>query len=198
MSEAGQEKKFVVSPNVQQDFIDAGNSEWDRLEYLVSEILPNTFTEALSRTEQKMMIFVNSKARVDWLTGHLREAGWPAIGVSGDKMQEEREWIFANFKSGANNILVATDVMGRGMDFENVRCVVNFELPDDITDYIHRVGRTGRIGKRLLRGFALSFVTDRDWEVLPGLDQMFQHCNLEVPAVLRSKIDEYNRQPKRW
>ena len=190
VAEETQERKFVVSSNVEQDFLDVGSNYHERLNYLLSHILPSTFTETLSRSEQKMIIFVNSKSLVDQLTDSLRNAGWPAIGISGDKLQKERQWIFSNFKSGANNILVATDVMGRGMDFENVRCVLNFDLPDEIEDYIHRVGRTGRIGKKILRGFALSFVTSRDWNIMKGLEQMLNDCNLPVPNLLKEKIEQ--------
>ena len=198
ISEEDQRRKLVVSPNVQQDFIDAGSNYYDRVNYLLKEILPNTFSENLSKTEQKMIIFVNSKKLVDELTSTIREAGWPAIGVSGDKLQEEREWIFKSFKSGAVNILIATDVMSRGMDFENVRCVLNFDLPDEIEDYIHRVGRTGRIGKKILRGYALSFITSNDWYILPGLEKMFEHCNLEIPHILREKILEYQSKTNKY
>ena len=190
---AGQSEKLLVSATVEQTFISVGDSEYDKLEFLASSILPDTFTDRLSRCEQKVMIFANSKTRVDWLTESLRTAGWPAIGVHADKVQEEREWIFTNFKNGTTNILVATDVMGRGMDFEDVRCVVNFDLPMSIEAYIHRVGRTGRCGKKTKKGYALSFVTGREWDILPGLEKMFIHSELEIPSVLAERIADYRK-----
>jgi ATP-dependent RNA helicase DDX5/DBP2 len=189
----GHSRKLIVSATVEQTFIAVGDSEWDKLDFLASKILPDTFTDRLSRCEQKMMIFVNSKRRVDWLTERLRNAGWPAIGVHADKVQEEREWIFSNFKNGTCNILVATDVMGRGMDFEDVRCVVNFDLPLSIEAYIHRVGRTGRFGKKTKKGYALSFVGTREWDILPGLEQMFIDSGLETPSVLLERIAAYKQ-----
>lgn len=190
VAESDQCEKLIVSANVEQTFISGCNSFWEKLQHLTETILPETFTESLSRTEQKMIVFVNSKKLVDKLTGALREAGWPAIGIHSDKVQEEREWIFRNFKDGTNNIMIATDVMGRGMDFEDVRCVVNFDLPTAIETYIHRVGRTGRIGKRIKKGYALSFVSTVDWEILPGLERMFIDCGLEVPPTLGEKISQ--------
>jgi ATP-dependent RNA helicase DDX5/DBP2 len=196
VAEEAQSEKLIVSENVEQTFIDAGDTRERRIDHLASEILPNTFTESLSRAEQKMIIFANSKEAVDNITDQLREAGWPAIGTHADKVQEEREWIYSNFKSGVCNILVATDVMARGMDFEDVRCVVNFDLPQSIESYIHRVGRTGRIGKKIKRGYALSFITSKEWDILPGLETMFKDCNLQVPDILKGKIDEFHRYRK--
>jgi len=198
IADSDQMERLVVSQNVVQQFAEAGDSLWDRVQFLISDVLPGTFTESLSRVEQKMMIFCNSKDRVDEVTGKLREAGWPAIGVHSGKVQEEREWIFSNFKSGASNILVATDVMGRGMDFEDVRCVVNFDLPDSIEAYIHRVGRTGRIGKKVKKGYALSFLTTRDSWILPGLEKMLGDSGLEVPELLRTKIEAHKTLRASW
>ena len=192
VAEQSQCEKLIVSANVEQTFIAGFNSFHEKFEYLSASILPDTFTESLSRTEQKIIVFVNAKKRVDQLTEKLREAGWPAVGIHADKLMEEREWIFKNFKDGTNNILIATDVMGRGMDFEDVRCVVNFDLPVAIETYIHRVGRTGRIGKKIKKGYALSFVSTVDWEILPGLEQMFTDCGLEVPTCLAEKIKQHN------
>ena len=192
IGEESQSSKLTVSPNVQQTFVAAGDSFGDRLQYLTEIILPGTFTEALSRVEQKIIIFVNSKTRVVELTDALREAGWPAVGTNSDKTQEERRWVYENFTSGVSNILVATDMMGRGMDFQDVRCVVNFELPTTIETYIHRVGRTGRIGKRSLKGYALSFITTREWDILPGLETMFALSGMDVPEIFQKKLREYH------
>ena len=138
------------------------------------------------------MIFANSKTRVDEVTEGLRAAGWPAVGFHSDKSQAEREWIFENFKTGVCNILVSTDVMGRGMDFEDVRAVVNFDLPDSIEAYVHRVGRTGRIGKKVKKGYALSFLSKRDWLILPGLEKLLSDSGLEVPENLQKRIEEFH------
>jgi ATP-dependent RNA helicase DDX5/DBP2 len=179
--------QLIVSQNVEQQFARVGNSEWERIQFLIETVLPDTFSESLARSEQKVIVFCNSQRKVDKVTENLREAGWPAVGVHAGKVQEEREWIFSNFKSGACNILVATDVMGRGMDFENVRCVVNFELPPTIQAFIHRVGRTGRIGKKVRKGYALSFITDGDKYLLPELAKMLETSGLDVPDLLRPK-----------
>ena len=196
VADADSMSHLVVSSNVDQQFAEAGDSEYDRIHYLSKTVLPGTFTQSLSRSEQKVMIFANSKAKVDLVTEQLRIAGWPAIGVHGGKTQEEREWIFSSFKSGVCNILVATDVMGRGMDFEDVRCVVNFDLPESIEAYIHRVGRTGRIGKKLRKGYALSLLTSRDWDILKGLEKMLHDSGIEISPVLAHRIEKYRNYQK--
>ena len=198
IGEVDQMERLVVSSNVQQQFAEAGDSLWHRTQFLLTDVLPGTFTGSLSRAEQKMMIFCNSKRAVDEVTRNLRDAGWPAVGVHSGKVQEEREWIFSNFKSGASNILVATDVMGRGMDFEDVRCVVNFDLPESIESYIHRVGRTGRIGKKVKKGYALSFLTTKDSVILPGLERMLGDSGLEVPELLKTRIEAAKASHAEW
>ena len=202
VAETDKVERLVVNSNIEQHFAVAGDFEEDRLRFLMDNVLPSTFTETLGRVEQKMMIFVNAKDRVDRVTEALRAAGWPAIGFHGDKDQWERDWIFENFKTGVCNILVATDVMGRGMDFEDVRAVVNFELPDTIESYVHRVGRTGRFGKKILKGYALSFLTKRDWFILPGLEQLLGDSGLEVPDILAERIAEFRtyqeKSTTRW
>jgi ATP-dependent RNA helicase DDX5/DBP2 len=201
VAESDKVERLVVNSNIEQHFAVAGDFEEDRLRFLMDNVLPTTFTETLGRVEQKMMIFVNSKDRVDRVTEALRAAGWPAIGFHGDKNQWERDWIFENFKTGVCNILVATDVMGRGMDFDDVRAVVNFELPDTIESYVHRVGRTGRFGKKILKGYALSFLTKRDWFILPGLEQLLGDSGLEVPDILAERVAEYRtyeKNTRRW
>jgi ATP-dependent RNA helicase DDX5/DBP2 len=191
VTEADKLHRLIVNSNIDQQFAEAGDSEQERIDFLSRKVLPDTFTESMTRSEQKIIIFTNAKTRVDKVTEELRLAGWPAIGVHSGKVQEEREWIFDNFKSGVCNILVATDVMGRGMDFEDVRCVVNFDFPDSIETYIHRVGRTGRIGKKIKRGYALSLLTSRDREILPELEKMLLDSGLEAPEILKERIKEY-------
>ncbi len=192
IAEAEKTDHLIVNPNIEQHFTSAGDSLHDRLGFLIDHVLPSTFTEELGRIEQKMMIFANSKTRVDKITEVLRAAGWPAVGFHSDKSQAEREWIFENFKTGVCNILVSTDVMGRGMDFEDVRAVVNFDLPDSIEAYVHRVGRTGRIGKKVKKGYALSFLSKRDWLILPGLEKLLTDSGLEVPENLQKRIEEFH------
>merc|ERR1719223_1281881 len=94
----------------------------------------------------RILIFCESKRDGDDLTREMRTDGWPALCIHGDKKQEEREWVLKEFKEGKSPILVATDVASRGLDVKDIKYVINYDFPNGIEDYVHRVGRTGRAG----------------------------------------------------
>jgi ATP-dependent RNA helicase RhlB len=112
----------------------------------------------LEREEwQRMLIFVNTKAGVEWLTQKLKGNGWPAERITGDLPQRHRFRLMEQFKKGKIRILVATDVASRGIHIEDISHVVNYDLPQDPENYIHRIGRTARAGKT---GRALSLACE--------------------------------------
>lgn len=94
---------------------------------------------------------------------------------------QERELALRSFKSGKTPILVATDVAARGLDIPHVAHVVNFDLPNDIDDYVHRIGRTGRAGKS---GLATAFFNDNNMSLAKPLAELMQEANQEVPVWL--------------
>lgn len=106
-----------------------------------------------------ILIFCNQKARVDELTEALINKGYNAEGLHGDLRQNQRNIVMNRFRSGQVNILVATDVAARGLDVDNVDGVINYDVPLDSEYYVHRIGRTGRAGKK---GIAFSLVTYPD------------------------------------
>merc|ERR1712021_144250 len=95
-------------------------------------------------SQDKMLVFVETKRKADELTRLMRRDGYPAMCIHGDKQQREREWVLGEFKSGGTTILVATDVAARGLDVDDVKFVINYDYPNNSEDYIHRIGRTGR------------------------------------------------------
>ncbi|XP_054288199.1 probable ATP-dependent RNA helicase DDX5 [Macrosteles quadrilineatus] len=97
-----------------------------------------------SEKENKTIIFVETKRKVDDITRCIRRDGWSALSIHGDKNQTERDHVLQEFRSGRASILVATDVAARGLDVEDVKFVINFDYPQSSEDYIHRIGRTGR------------------------------------------------------
>lgn len=119
----------------------------------------NQLQELLSQPGfEKVLIFSETKRDVEKLTGELVGKGFRAQSIHGDKKQRERQRALAQFKESAVNILVATDVAARGLDIKNVSHVINYTIPQTYNDYIHRIGRTGRAGKK---GIALTFVESR-------------------------------------
>ncbi|KAG9327982.1 hypothetical protein JZ751_017018 [Albula glossodonta] len=118
--------------------------------------------------EPPIIIFVNQKKGCDVLAKSLEKMGYNACTLHGGKGQEQREFALSNLKAGAKDILVATDVAGRGIDIQDVSMVLNYDMAKNIEDYIHRIGRTGRAGKS---GVALTFLTKEDSSVFYDLKQ---------------------------
>ncbi|XWS73431.1 hypothetical protein CRYUN_Cryun02cG0127700 [Craigia yunnanensis] len=127
------------------------------------------------------LVFVETKKGADSLEHWLCMNGFPATTIHGDRTQQEREQALRSFKSGATPILVATDVAARGLDIPHVAHVVNFDLPNDIDDYVHRIGRTGRAGKT---GLATAFFNENNASLAKSLADLMQEANQEVPAWL--------------
>lgn len=96
---------------------------------------------------KRSLIFCNTKRMVDELTEHLKERGYEAEGLHGDLSQNQRDTVMNLFRSGRASILIATDVAARGIDVSDVEAVYNYDVPEDIEYYVHRIGRTGRAGK---------------------------------------------------
>ena len=101
--------------------------------------------------------------------------------MHGDKTQQERDSCMDQFRSGRSPILIATDVAARGLDVKDVRCVINFDMPNNIEDYVHRIGRTGRAGAK---GVAISFFTDKNSKMTRELCTILREANQEVPHQL--------------
>lgn len=116
-----------------------------------------------------VLIFVNQKKGADVLARGLEKLGHNAATLHGGKGQEQREHALANLKSGAKDMLVATDVAGRGIDIKDVSLVINYDMAKNIEDYTHRIGRTGRAGKT---GKAISFLTKDDSHLFYDLKQL--------------------------
>ncbi|PHJ23392.1 dead-family helicase [Cystoisospora suis] len=137
--------------------------------------------ELLETATPPVMVFVNQKKSADALAKVLSKLGYSACSLHGGKAQENREAALSSFKEGSHDVLVATDVAGRGIDVEGVQLVVNFDMPKDIEAYTHRIGRTGRAGKK---GLAVSFVTDDDCGIFYDLKQLLVSTNNIVPLDL--------------
>jgi ATP-dependent RNA helicase DDX3X len=125
------------------------------------------------------LVFVETKKRADDLEYTLRRERFPATSIHGDRTQWEREEALKQFKSGDLPILVATDVAARGLDISNVNHVINYDLPNSIDDYVHRIGRTGRAGNV---GRATSYVNENARAILRELCQLLDEANQEIPS----------------
>ena len=144
----------VDIPEIEQRYISVGraNKLWALGRIMV----------AMDEDDQ-MLIFANTKRMVDMLVQRLDKFRFDATGIHGDLPQNKRERIMTAFKAGSTKVVVATDVAARGLDVDGVTIVVNYDLPIDVEGYIHRIGRTGRMGRE---GQAWSFVSADDKQQL--------------------------------
>lgn len=129
------------------------------------------------------LIFVETKRMADSLSDFLINQGFPATSIHGDRTQREREKALEMFRTGRCPILVATAVAARGLDIPNVTHVVNYDLPTDIDDYVHRIGRTGRAGNT---GISTAFFNRGNRGVVRDLIDLLKEANQEVPSFLES------------
>ena len=137
--------------------------------------------EILQTIEGNVIVFLEKKKSVDKLESFLLNRNYNAIGIHGDKLQAERQKAIKKFSSGEIPILVATDVASRGLDFPNVSYVFNFDMPKNIEDYIHRIGRTGRVGNK---GKAISFYNDNNKQIGEALVKELKKANQKIPDFL--------------
>jgi ATP-dependent RNA helicase DDX3X len=131
---------------------------------------------------KSILIFLRTKAGVDELGRLLCEDGIKCCTIHGDKQQPERNKSIREFISGKNNVLIATDVASRGLDFPKIYCVINFDIPQNTDDYIHRCGRTGRSGQE---GMALTFIDGIDINSREKLLTFLRNQNQEIPDWLK-------------
>jgi len=125
----------------------------------------------------KTLIFVATKRNADELTRNMRRDGWPAFCIHGDKTQSEREWVLREFKAGKTPILIATDVAARGLDVDDIKVVINYDYPNSSEDYVHRIGRTGRIDRK---GTAYTFFTHANAKCANDLIKVLVEAGQEV------------------
>lgn len=124
------------------------------------------------------LVFVETKKGADALETFLEREGYPVTSIHGDRSQREREDALNSFRTGRTPILVATAVAARGLDIPNVKHVINFDLPSDIEEYVHRIGRTGRVGNL---GLATSFFNDKNRNMAIDLCELIGEAKQENP-----------------
>lgn len=167
----------ALSKKHQKDPVRIGTAQPDELHadirHAVVNVEPAHKLKALrwcleNHTYESALVFANLKRTVAELGESLAAGGVSVDTLSGDLLQPERERVLAKFRNGSTRVLVATDVAARGLDIQQLELVVNFDLPEEPETYVHRVGRTGRAGKK---GLAIALCTPQDREFLPGIER---------------------------
>ncbi|UKJ88173.1 eukaryotic translation initiation factor [Theileria orientalis] len=124
------------------------------------------------------VIFCNTKEKVDWLAKKMKDANFEVCKMHGEMSQKERNDIMQRFRKGESRVLISTDLWGRGLDVQQVSLVVNYDLPNSRESYIHRIGRSGRYGRK---GVAINFVKDDDIRILRDIEQYYSTQIDEMP-----------------
>lgn len=144
------------------------------------------YLKNFDKERTKILIFVATKISSDELARNLNTNGFYCASINGDKSQYERERILGDFRKGAINILIGTDVASRGIDIKDINVVINYDFPNTIEDYVHRVGRTGRASAT---GESYTMMTRKDSGKTGDLIRLFRNDKKPIPR----EIDELYR-----
>jgi len=151
--------------------------------FFLPQRLKDVLTQLEPNYDSRMLIFSQTKRGCDSLSRTLNQLNWRALAIHGDKSQQERDSVLAQFRSGRIAIMVATDVAARGLDVKNITTVVNYDFPSCCEDYVHRIGRTGRAGAK---GTSYSFFTQTNANQGKALIKILEKNGQVVPPALRS------------
>lgn len=154
---------------IKQFYIAVAEEKW-KLEVLCDLYATLTIGQAI--------IYCNTCHKVDWLQDELQNLDFTVSCLHGDMDQRERNIVMREFRSGSSRVLIATDLLARGIDVQQVSLVINFDLPRNRENYIHRIGRSGRFGRK---GVAINFVADSDVRYLRDIEQFYTTQIMEMP-----------------
>lgn len=160
---------------IRQFYVNCEKEEWklETLCDLYNEISIN-----------QSVIFCNTRRKVDWLADRMNEKGFTVSSIHSDK-PDERKAVMDQFRTGATRVLIATDLLARGIDVQQVSVVINYDLPNNRENYLHRIGRSGRFGRR---GLAINFVTNQDAHLLKELERFYDTHIEEMPGNIADLI----------
>lgn len=130
-------------------------------------------------TISQSMIYCSTKKKVEWLAEQLEGSGYPVSKIHGDMIQTDRDDVMKSFRNGSTRVLITTDLLARGIDVQQVSLVINYDLPKEKESYIHRIGRSGRYGRK---GVAINFImTQYDTKALREIEQFYSTQIEEMP-----------------
>merc|ERR1712129_89043 len=158
-----------MGEGIKQFYIAVDKEEW-KLETLCDLYETLTITQAI--------IYCNTRRKVDWLQEQMQGRDFTVSCMHGDMDQRERDIIMREFRSGSSRVLITTDLLARGIDVQQVSLVINYDLPTNRENYIHRIGRGGRFGRK---GVAINFLTSGDVRALREIEQFYNTQIEEMP-----------------
>ncbi|KOB76105.1 Eukaryotic initiation factor 4a [Operophtera brumata] len=152
---------------------------------LLSATMPDDVLEVSRCFMRDPVRILVQKEEVDWLTESMHERDFTVSAMHGDMDQREREVIMRQFRTGSSRVLITTDLLARGIDVQQVSCVINYDLPTNRENYIHRIGRGGRFGRK---GIAINFVTEADKRALKDIEDFYHTSISEMPSDVANLI----------
>lgn len=168
-------RENLTLEGIKQYYINIDKEEWK---------LPTLYDLYDSISVKQTIIFINSKKKLEWVFSKMKEKDYPVTMISGDLPQNERTEILKNFKNGTIRMLLSTDLFARGIDVQQVSLVINYDLPNSIENYIHRIGRAGRYKKT---GISINFITTDTIELHKEIEKYYITHIDELPGDL-SKV----------
>jgi len=163
-------KDELTLEGIKQFFVATEREEW-KLETLCDLYTTLTITQAI--------IYCNTRRKVDWLTEQMQSRDFTVSSMHGDMDQRERDMIMREFRSGSTRVLITTDLLARGIDVQQVSLVINYDLPTNRENYIHRIGRSGRFGRK---GVSINFITQGDVRYLRDIEEFYHTQIEEMPS----------------
>ncbi|KAK9807261.1 hypothetical protein WJX73_004713 [Symbiochloris irregularis] len=154
---------------IKQFYVNVEKEDW-KLETLCD------LYETLAITQS--VIFANTRRKVDWLTDQMKQRDHTVSATHGDMDQNTRDVIMREFRSGSSRVLITTDLLARGIDVQQVSLVINFDLPTQPENYLHRIGRSGRFGRK---GVAINFVAKEEVRLLQDVQRFYNTTIEELP-----------------
>jgi translation initiation factor 4A len=162
-------KEELTLEGIRQFYIEVEQEEW-KLDTLCDLYETLTITQAV--------IFCNTRRKVEWLTEKMHGRDFTVSAIHGDMEQGQRDVIMREFRSGSSRVLITTDLLARGIDVQQVSLVINYDLPTNRENYIHRIGRGGRFGRK---GVAINFMTVEDRRTLKDIETFYNTQIEEMP-----------------
>jgi translation initiation factor 4A len=169
-------KDELTLEGIRQFYIAIEKEEW-KLDTLCDLYETLTITQAI--------IYCNTRRKVDWLAEKMGARDFTISIMHAELEQKDRERIMREFRSGSSRVLISTDLLARGIDVQQVSLVINFDLPSNLENYLHRIGRSGRFGRK---GVAINFVTNNDVRVMKDIEKNYHTQNEETPMDIADRI----------
>ena len=162
-------RESLTLEGIQQFFVNVKHNDW---KYDVITDLYDTINIG------QCIIYVNNKQKIVEIHDKLTKDNFPVEYITGDRTVEERNKIMNDFRSGTLRILLSSDLLARGIDIQQLSLVINFDLPREKETYIHRIGRSGRYGRK---GVAINLINDREVDYLKSIEEFYDTQILEMP-----------------